>query len=92
MSKAALSGLISAKHKIPKADADRIVDTVFEGITSALRSQGHFTFVGFGSFKVDERAARAGRNPSTGAPVDIPTTNVVKFKAGEPLKKLINSK
>jgi len=92
MSKAVLGALISEKHAIPRVEAEKIVDTVLEGIKSALQSHGHITFVGFGSFRVEERAGRMGRNPSTGAPVEIPSTKVIKFKVGEPLKELINKK
>ena len=90
MSKAVLSRLISEKHGLPKAKADEIVETVFNGIKDALSSQGSIAFVGFGRFHVDSRAPRVGRNPANGSKVDIPARKVVKFAPGEPLRKLIN--
>lgn len=90
MSKAALASLVAEKHGMSKADADKIVATVFEGITSSLVSQGAFGYVGFGRLSVVDRAARPGRNPSTGATLQIAARRVVKFTAGENLKRQVN--
>lgn len=90
MSKAALASLIAEEFDMSKSQADRIVAKVFDGITSSLVSQGSFSYVGFGRLQVVERAPRPGRNPSTGEPLQIGARRVVKFSAGENLKRQIN--
>lgn len=90
MSKAALASLIAEKFDLSKSDADKIVTTVFNGITDSLVSQGAFSYVGFGRLQVVNRASRQGRNPSTGAPLQIAARRIVKFTAGENLKRQIN--
>lgn len=93
MSKAALVSLIAQEFDyLSKTDADKIVAKVFQGITSSLESQGSFSYVGFGRLEVVDRAERPGRNPNSGAPMTIPARRVVKFTAGEPLKRQLNMK
>ncbi len=91
MSKAALSSLIAEEFGLNKSTSDQIIAKVFEGITNTLESQGTFSYVGFGSLVVVDRKARPGRNPATGAAVEISARKSVKFKPGENLKKRINS-
>lgn len=90
MSKAALASLVAEEFDLSKSQAGRIVDKVFDGITSSLVSQGSFSYVGFGRLQVVDRAPRKGRNPSTGEPLQIGARRVVKFSAGESLKRQIN--
>lgn len=90
MSKAALASLVSEEFGLSKSQADKIVAKVFDGITSSLMSQGSFSYVGFGRLTVVERAARPGRNPATGAALEISARRIVKFSAGENLKRKIN--
>lgn len=90
MSKTALASLIAEKHGLTKAKAEEIVETMLDGIKNALISQGSISFVGFGRFAVNERAARIGRNPSSGEKVEVPAQRVVKFTPGAPLKKAVN--
>ncbi|MFM0265624.1 HU family DNA-binding protein [Paraburkholderia sediminicola] len=92
MSKTILSSLIADKHGVTRAEADEIINTVFDGIRSALASQGSITFVGFGRFAVHDRAPRMGRNPGTGEAVPIPARRVVKFNPSDALTTAVNPK
>lgn len=92
MSKAMLAALVSQAHDMTKAEAEEIVDTVFNGIRSALVSQGNFSYMGFGRWTVSARAARPGRNPKTGEVVQVDARMAVKFVAGTQLKNAINHK
>jgi len=65
------------------------LNAVLDGITDALSNREKVTFVGFGTFYVNERPARQGRNPKTGEPIAIPATVVPKFKAGKALKDAV---
>ena len=73
-----------------KKDAQAAVDCVFATISEALKSDDTVTLVGFGTFKVDKRQARKGRNPRTGEALDIPARNVPKFNPGKALKDAVN--
>lgn len=73
-----------------KKDAQQAVDCVFDCITNALKGSDAVQIAGFGSFKVARRDARKGRNPQTGAQIDIPARNVPKFSPGKALKDAVN--
>ena len=73
-----------------KKEAQQAVDCVFESITNALKANDAVQIAGFGSFKVAKRDARKGRNPQTGAQIDIPARNVPKFTPGKALKDAVN--
>jgi DNA-binding protein HU-beta len=73
-----------------KKEAQAAVDCVFGSITQALKKKGAVTLVGFGTFKVDKRKARTGRNPQTGEEIKIKAKNVPKFVAGKALKDAVN--
>ena len=72
-----------------KKDAEIAVNSVFDGITEALKTDGKIQLVGFGSFEVKERAARMGKNPATGETIEIPASKAPSFKAGKALKDMI---
>lgn len=74
---------------ISKAKAETTINAAFEGITAALKKGDKVTLVGFGTFSASHRAARMGRNPRTGASIQIPASKVPKFKAGKSLKDAI---
>ena len=78
-----------AKVVNTKKEALAAVDCVFETITKALEEKRDVTLVGFGTFKVAERKARTGRNPSTGAEIKMKAKNVPKFSAGKKLKDAV---
>ena len=75
-----------AKVVKTKKEAQAAVDCVFATITNALKKGDAVTLVGFGTFKVQERKARKGRNPQTGAEIFIEARKVPRFIAGKPLK------
>ncbi len=70
--------------------AKAAVDCVLEAITTALSDQDAVQIAGFGSFKVSDRKARTGRNPQTGASIQIPARKVPKFVPGKALKDAVN--
>jgi len=72
-----------------KKEAQAAVDCVFSSITQALKKQDTVTVVGFGTFKVQKREARKGRNPATGEEIQIKAKNVPKFTAGKALKEAV---
>jgi len=78
-----------AKVVNTKKEAQAAVDAVFGSITKTLKKKGTVTLVGFGTFKVDKRKARKGRNPQTGEEIKIKAKKVPKFVAGKALKEAI---
>jgi DNA-binding protein HU-beta len=86
MTKADLIESVAAKLDLPKGQAERAVNLVFEDIIQALRNGDKINVSGFGTFAVSERKARTGRNPKTGEPIEIPASKSAKFKAGKSLK------
>ncbi|MCO6186110.1 DNA-binding protein HupB [Rhizobium sp. L1K21] len=90
MNKNELVSAVADKAGISKGDAASAVDAVFDAIQDELKKGGDIRLVGFGSFSVSRREASKGRNPSTGAEVDIPARNVPKFSAGKGLKDAVN--
>jgi len=79
-----------AKVVSTKKEAAAAVDTFLSAIAQALKKKGAVTLVGFGTFKVDKRKARKGRNPQTGEEIKIKAKNVPKFIAGKALKDAVN--
>ena len=90
MKKEELIAFVSGRATMSKKFAGNAVNAVIEGITSALEKGDSISFPGFGSFKVVERAAREGRNPSTGDKIQIPASKTVKFTPGAGLKERVN--
>lgn len=90
MNKGELIDAVAAATSLSKTDAGDAVDGVFQSITNALKSGDSVSLVGFGTFTVKHRAARTGRNPQTGDPLQIPASNVPGFKAGKGLKDAVN--
>lgn len=90
MNKNDLTGMVADKAGVTKAQAADAVDAVFDAITSTLKSGDDVRLVGFGTFAVSHRKASKGRNPATGAEIDIPASNQAKFKPGKALKEAIN--
>jgi len=89
MNKADLSDAVFNKLGGTKKAADDAVETVFDTITKELAKGGEVSVSGFGTFVVKKRAARTARNPRTGAPVQVPATQVPKFRAGKGLKEAV---
>jgi len=82
---------VARAAELTKKDSEVIVEEVFKNIIQALNRGEKIELRGFGSFRVRQRDARRGRNPKTGAPVDIPAKRVPYFKPGKELKELINA-
>ncbi|MBO0905639.1 HU family DNA-binding protein [Jiella sonneratiae] len=90
MNKNDLVSAVSEQAELSKQQAGAAVDAVFEAIEAAMAKGDDVRLVGFGTFSVTHRAASKGRNPSTGAEVDIPARNVPKFAPGKGLKDAVN--
>ena len=89
MNKADLINALAAKNEISKKDAEKAVNAVLGLIEEALKNGEKVQIMGFGSFEGKERAARTGKNPATGATIQIPASKAVVFKAGKALKDSI---
>ena len=72
-----------------KAEAGKVLDAVLAAIQESLAGGEALTLTGFGTFKVSERAARTGRDPRTGNPIDIPASKAVRFTPGKNLKDAV---
>ena len=90
MNKSELIDAVADSAGLSKADATKAVDAFASTVTGALKKGDQVTLVGFGTFTVRERAARTGRNPRTGASINIPASKVPGFKAGKALKDSVN--
>ncbi|MDA8782706.1 HU family DNA-binding protein [Porticoccaceae bacterium] len=90
MNKSELIDAIAAGADISKASAGRALDSALDAVTGALKNGDQVSLVGFGTYSVKHRAARAGRNPQTGAEIQIAAANVPSFKAGKALKDAVN--
>ncbi|MBQ4132736.1 MAG: HU family DNA-binding protein [Desulfovibrionaceae bacterium] len=86
MTKAELVAIIAAKANMTKAGAERAINALLEAAHDALKKDDKVTLTGFGTFAVEQRKARKGRNPRTGEEIDIPAAKIVKFRAGKDLK------
>ena len=87
MNKSDLINAIADSADLSKADAGRALDATVDAITNSLKANDSVSLVGFGTFLVRERAARSGRNPQTGATIQIAASKSVGFKAGKALKE-----
>lgn len=90
MNKAELIDAVAETANLSKADATRALDAVLNGISAALKKGEQVALVGFGTFEVRERAARTGRNPQTGATIEIKASKAPAFKPGKALKDAVN--
>ena len=90
MNKSELINHIAASAGISKTQATAALQAVETGVIDTLASGGQVTLTGFGTFKVNERAARIGRNPKTGEELQIAASKVPTFKASKALKEAVN--
>lgn len=90
MNKAELIAYVAQQTKLTKADCEKAVNAVFDGISGSLKKGQDAAFVGFGTFGILKRAARKGRNPRTGEEIKIAASKQPKFKAGKALKDAVN--
>lgn len=91
MNKAELVDRVSSAANISKKESSEVVDALFESIQEALAQGEKVQIVGFGTFEVRQRAARTGRNPQTGEPMDIAARQVPVFKPGKSLKDAVTN-
>ncbi|WP_334154559.1 HU family DNA-binding protein [Tepidimonas sp.] len=90
MNKAQLIDHMAERADLTKQEAARALDAFLATVSDTLARGGDVTLVGFGTFQVDERAARKGRNPKTGEVVDIAAAKMPKFRPGKALKDAVN--
>ena len=77
--------------ELPRKESETVVETVFESIIEALQKNDKIEIRGFGSFRTRERRGRIGRNPKTGAKVDVPAKRIPFFKPSKELKDFVNT-
>jgi len=90
MNKSELIEAVADSAGLSKAEATKAIDGTISAITNSLKNGDQVTLVGFGTFLVRDRAARTGRNPRTGDPIQIAAAKVPGFKAGKALKDAVN--
>ena len=90
MTKSELIEAVADAAGVSKADAERTIGAFFDTVVDSAKSGGKVSWPGFGSFSTTHRAARTGRNPQTGAPVQIAASTAMKFSASSTLKSALN--
>ena len=90
MNKGDLIKAVAESAGLSQTQASDAVAAVFDSIESTLKSKEKAAFIGFGTFSTNDRPARDGRNPATGATIKIPAKTVVKFKPGKALSETVN--
>lgn len=89
MNKMELVDVAASRAKVSKSAAKSVLDSLIDEVTRALSKKETINVTGFGTFLVSKRAARSGRNPRTGASLNIPAMNVPRFRAGKALRKAV---
>ena len=90
MTKADLVVDVMRLGDLTRTDAETIIETIFDSVVAALRSGDKIEIRGFGSFRTRQRNPRIGRNPKTGARVEVPSKRVPYFKPSKDLRDLVN--
>ncbi len=90
MTKADLVEEVLTLGDLTRRDSEIIVETVFESVVGALKKGDKIEIRGFGSFRIRQRNSRVGRNPKTGAKVEVPAKRVPYFKPSKELRDLVN--
>lgn len=90
MNKTELIGEVAGKAGITKKDAEKVINAFFTTVEEGLKTGDKIQLIGFGTFEVRDRQARKGRNPQTGAEIDIPAAKVPAFKPGKALKDALD--
>ena len=91
VTKADLVEEVTRVTDLPRKESEAVVETIFESIISALQADDKIEIRGFGSFRTRERRGRTGRNPKTGAKVEVPPKRIPYFKPSKELKDFINT-
>ena len=90
MNKTELVAAMAEQTQLSKKDTEAALKAFVDVVAAELKNGGKVQLVGFGTFEVSERAAREGRNPQTGAAMQIKASKTPKFKAGKALKDMLN--
>jgi integration host factor subunit beta len=90
MTKAELIEEVSRVVEMTRKDSEVIVEAIFDSVVRALRTGDKIEIRGFGSFRTRQRQPRVGRNPKTGARVEVPAKRIPYFKPSKELKDLVN--
>ena len=90
MTKAELVEEVTQLGDLTRRDGEVIVDTIFDAVIGALKAGDKIEIRGFGSFRIRQRKPRIGRNPKTGAKVEVPAKRVPYFKPSKELRDLVN--
>jgi integration host factor subunit beta len=91
MTKADLVEEVIRVTELPRKESETIVETIFENIIQALKTNDKIEIRGFGSFRTRQRRGRIGRNPKTGEKVDVPPKRIPYFKPSKELKEFVNA-
>ena len=91
MNKTELVEQIAQKAELSRRDAEQAIEAALTTIEEQLAKGGEINITGFGKFHVAQRGARQGRNPQTGAPIQIAASKVPRFSAGSKLKQVVKS-
>jgi len=91
MNKTELVVAIAEKTELSKVKVEAALNAFTQVVTEAIKTGDKVQLIGFGTFEASERAARSGRNPQTGATIDIKASKAPKFKAGKALKDAVNA-
>ncbi len=92
MNKSDLAKEVASASKLSQANAENVLNSLFEAITKALKKKEEVRLVGFGTFATVKRKATTGRNPKTGAALKIPAKVLPKFRPGKQLKEAVAKK
>ncbi len=91
MNRQELIDIIAAKEELPKKKIAGVLQAFLDTVVATVKADDKLTLVGFGTFKLQERPARTGHNPSTGAEIKIPAAKVPKFVPGSAFKEAVNA-
>src|SRR5580704_13105721 len=91
MTKAELVEEVTRATELPRKESEAVVETIFDAIIGALQTDDKIEIRGFGSFRTRQRRGRTGRNPKTGAKVDVPAKKIPFFKPSKELKDHVNN-
>ncbi len=91
MNKMELVAAVAEQAGVSKKDAEKTLKAFTDVVAGEMKKGGKVQLVGFGTFEVSERAAREGRNPQSGAVMQIAASKAPKFKAGKALKDMLNA-
>ncbi len=90
MNRSDIVAVVASASGLTNANASKVVDSMLDAITVALKAGDEVRLVGFGTFAVSDRSAKEGRNPRTGEKIQIAASKQPKFSAGKGLKDTVN--